>query len=497
MKLTQKEIEQKLLHAITNHDGAIELLEEHGVEEYHFLTKEPGDSVSINGKIYTMCKNYAKKSGGYKVTETIFNGLLIEKGVPQNLQDKFYNVWCIIQNEDTSVDDVPFLIQKIKDKYCVEMQSEMIQKITDHVKNDQVKESVSVITEYVHKMAEEQDEFKGLKKSFDMSLAKEFFWKEFDERVANPNLSKGITCGIPELDNITLGWFPSQLILLLAPTGGGKSIHLLNWADHAHRVCKKNVVYFSFEMEAWLCKLRHVALVTETPYRELKSLTINEETRKKIDRDFEELDNGKYFEYVEAIHDPTPEFVEQKIRELTLSKGKPEFIVVDYIGNMKSRNSNKSAKHWEKNGDAYEGLHKIALDYKIPIATAQQFNRESIKETRKRKEDGKTALYQQDAAAGDQRITHLSTYILGIEPIREENICWVHPVKVREDAIKPFSARIIPEYNKVIPMTENQQSVLSVLSSTKSAISAEEKSFSSYESEVEVDLSGWADSLDF
>jgi lipocalin len=56
----------------------------------------------------------------------------------------------------------------------------------------------------------------------------------------------------------------------LAPSSGGKSVMLLNSAVHANEVCNKKVLYMSFEMNSWLCLLRHIALTFEVPYSALK-----------------------------------------------------------------------------------------------------------------------------------------------------------------------------------------------------------------------------------
>jgi replicative DNA helicase len=373
----------------------------------------------------------------------------------------------------------------------------MVDSMSEHVKSDQIKESINVITDYLNSMYEEQDEFKNDKVAFDMAEAHEFFLEEYDERAANMDLFKGIHCGLSQIDSKTLGFMPSQLIVFLAPSSGGKSVQLLNVADYAHRVCKKNVLYFSFEMSSWLCKLRHASLISEIDYSTLKGIQISPEQREQLIKSFNEVNNGKYFEYMEAIEDPTPEFIEQKIREITLKKGKPDMVVADYIGNMTTRGTSKNAKHWEKNGDAAEGLFKVAKRYGIPIVTAQQVNRDSIRENRKRKEDGKASAYYQDAASGDQRLMHLATYVIGMEPNKDDRLCWYHPVKMRDAWFIPFAAKWIPEYNKVVELSDSQQSALEIIKSAdiKSTNDMYVKGSSKSYETVETDLSDWAENF--
>jgi replicative DNA helicase len=468
MKITQKNLELKTLKCIVTFDNAIFLAQEKSLKDYHFLTKEPGSEKSLTGVLYKICTMYASESGGNKITDTVLEHALIKNKASKSLQEKMMSLWYDVVEEESSIDEFPMLIDLMKKRYCVKLMAEMVDQNAEDVAADRVQEAISTMVDYANKMNEELDDFKKDKVSFDMSQAKDFFFKEYDERAMNVELFKGINCGLSQIDSKTFGFMPSQLIVLLAPSSGGKSVQLLNWADYAHRVCKKNVLYFSFEMSSWLCKLRHASLVSEIDYSRLKAITINPEERKSVEKSFEELQNGNYFEYMEAIEDPTPEFIEQKIREITSAKGKPDLIVADYIGNMTSRTTSKNAKHWEKNGDAAEGLFKIAKRYNVPVLTAQQINRDSIRENRKRKEDGKAAAYYQDAASGDQRLMHLSTYVIGMEPNKEENTCWYYPVKMRDAWFQPFAARWIPEYNKVVELTESQQTAMNIIKTSES-----------------------------
>ena len=498
MKISQRDLEFKVLKCITTYDTALDMATEKSLKEYYFLSKEPGIEVSLTGKIFKLCEEYYKDSGGYKLTETVLESLLLKKNVKSAAQGKILTTWYDLREEEVELDDLPHLIDLMKDRYVVTLQSECIDKVADLVNKDQVSESITLISDYVSVMHEVKDDFQKDKVAFDMSESANFFFEEYDIRSMNPDLYKGVDCGLSHIDLKTFGFMPSQLVVLLAPSSGGKSVQLLNWADHAHRVCKKNIVYFSFEMSSWLCKLRHASLISEVDYSKLKGMSISASERDQVEKSLKAVNNGKYFEYVEAIEDPTPEFVEQKIKELTLAKCKPDLVVVDYVGNMTTRSTSKNAKHWEKNGDAAEGLFKLAKRFGIPILTAQQVNRDAIKENRKRKEDGKAAAYYQDAASGDQRLMHLATYVIGMEPNKDEQLCWYHPVKMRDAWFAPFAARWAPEYNKVVEMTDSQQSALEFIKSADINSFVDEKKKPVKNSvETQVDLSGWADEIDF
>ena len=76
---------------------------------------------------------------------------------------------------------------------------------------------------------------------------------------------------------------------------------------------------------------------------------------------------------------------------------------------------------------AVQELFRMAKRYSIPIITAQQINRETIRDARKAKEANKFMTYDQAAVSGGQVLLHLCTYAIAIEPNKEENYCILHP----------------------------------------------------------------------
>jgi hypothetical protein len=235
----------------------------------------------------------------------------------------------------------------------------------------------------------------------------------------------------------------------MAPSSGGKSVMLLNSAMHANKVCGKKVLYMSFEMNSWLCLLRHVALSFEIPYSALKDTALAPDEIRKIVDGLNDSQSGSYFEYDVNMEDPTPEYIDSRIRDLIAAKGKPDLLVVDYIGNMTVRNAPNNSKDWELQSLAIKQLFIMAKRYQIPILTAQQINRETIRDSRKSKEANKFMSYDQAAASGGQNLMHLCTYAIAMEPNREKGYCILHPVKMRDAWFHPFPIAMDSDYNKV------------------------------------------------
>jgi hypothetical protein len=176
------------------------------------------------------------------------------------------------------------------------------------------------------------------------------------------------------------------------------------------------------------------------------------------------------FEYDVNMEDPTPEYIDSRIRDLIATKGKPDLLVVDYIGNMTIRNPTGITKDWELQSKAISQLFIMAKRYNIPIITAQQINRETIRDSRKQKEANKFMSYDQAAASGGQNLMHLCTYAIAMEPNREEGYCVLHPVKMRDAWFHPFPIRMNSDFNKVEELSlQEQEHIMSMHMISKGA----------------------------
>jgi hypothetical protein len=238
-----------------------------------------------------------------------------------------------------------------------------------------------------------------------------------------------------------------------------------------------------FEMNSWICLLRHVSLQFEIPYSQLKDNNLSPDELKAVIDGLSNSKDGAYFEYDVNMEDPTPEYIDSRIRDLIATKGKPDLLVVDYIGNMTVRNPPNGAKDYEVQTKAVQELFRMAKRYGIPIITAQQINRETIRDARKAKESNKFMSYDQAAVSGGQVLMHLCTYAIAMEPNKEHKYCIFHPVKMRDAWFQPFPVAMDSEFNKVRELDEvEQQQILAMhaLSSgatpvTTSSVNADSK----------------------
>ena len=457
MKLDQQELEILCLSALVKYPKCMDKLVTRGIGEDHFEYQAQNEKTCFTRALFMLIHKYWQESGGSLFTSYVLESKFQEYKVGEKTKVKLLTLWSEIEDTDVDENDFHEITSQIKQRYCLRLLSQMLSEGYDELNANGLDDSIKVIQKKLDQIQEQKNEIGGDKHSFDIAESSSFFESEYDKRLNHPELFKGIECGISNIDDKTFGWLPGQIVVFLAPSSGGKSVMLLNSAIHANKKCGKKVLYMSFEMNSWLCLLRHVSLSYEIPYSQIKGNTLSPDEKKKIIDGLKSAENGPYFEYDVNMEDPTPEYIDSKIRDLIATKGKPDLLVVDYIGNMTVRNPGTASKDWELQSKAIQQLFIMAKRYNIPIITAQQINRETIRDSRKSKENNKFMSYDQAAASGGQNLMHLCTYAIAMEPNREKGYCILHPVKMRDAFFNPFPIAMDPEYNKVREMDKEEQ----------------------------------------
>ena len=457
MKLDQQELEIMCLSALIKFPKCMDKLITRGISGDHFEYQGQNDKTSYTRALFMLIHNYWIESGGSLFTSYVLESKFQEYKVGEKTKVKLLTMWSEVEDTDVNENDFYEITSQLKNKYCLRLLSKMLSDGYEQLNSNGLDESLKVIQKNLDQIQEQKNEIGGDKHSFDVAESSTFFETEYDKRLNHPDLYKGIECGISNIDDKTFGWLPGQIVVFLAPSSGGKSVMLLNSAIHANKKCGKKVLYMSFEMNSWLCLLRHVSLSYEIPYSQIKGNTLSPDEKKKIIDGLKSAEDGPYFEYDVNMEDPTPEYIDSKIRDLIATKGKPDLLVVDYIGNMTIRNAPQNAKDYELQSKAVQELFKMAKRYNIPIITAQQINREAIRDARKAKEANKFMSYDQAAVSGGQVLMHLCTYAIAMEPNKEQGYCIFHPVKMRDAYFTPFPVRMEPEFNKVRELTEDEQ----------------------------------------
>ncbi len=180
---------------------------------------------------------------------------------------------------------------------------------------------------------------------------------------------RGIPSGFTELDRMTAGWQRSDLVVIAARPGMGKTAFALTVARNA-AMAKKPVAVFSLEMSAVQLTTRLISSETEITSNKLKKGDL-------LDYEWEQL-NTRVKSLVEApiFIDDTPALsvfeLRAKCRRLK-EQHKIELVVVDYIQLMRSGDS--AGNREQEISTISRSLKALAKELDIPVLVLSQLNR--------------------------------------------------------------------------------------------------------------------------
>lgn len=206
----------------------------------------------------------------------------------------------------------------------------------------------------------------------------------FLDTVLTKDSRKVVKTGYAKLDNDGLkGGLPeSTLTVLASRTHGGKTATMLNMA---HRQVHNgyNVLFVTLEDTKLSCDYRELALRSDIPLEILQSVKIAD--KKRPVNEFRERHKkasdkrGKYY----IVDMGEKEFRVSDLRRLVagFGEGKLDAVYIDYIGKIAPPKELNSSSMYEKAKSIAAELRRVALEYKLPIITAAQTTRESIRKT--------------------------------------------------------------------------------------------------------------------
>jgi replicative DNA helicase len=180
----------------------------------------------------------------------------------------------------------------------------------------------------------------------------------------------GIATGLHDLDNMTSGLQPGELVVIAARPSLGKTALALNIAAHAAIEDHKTVGFFSLEMSKESLVIRLLCAEAKTDSHRLRSGFSNREDWKKLTQAL-----GRLSEAPLLIED-TPALsimqIRAKARRLKMEKAL-DLVIVDYLqlvsGQGRFENRTQEVSYISR------GLKSIAKELKVPVLAVSQLSR--------------------------------------------------------------------------------------------------------------------------
>jgi replicative DNA helicase len=182
----------------------------------------------------------------------------------------------------------------------------------------------------------------------------------------------GVASGLIDLDDITAGFQPGQLIVLAARPSMGKTAMALNICDHVAVGLAKSVLFVSLEMGEIEIAERLLCARSGVDGHKLRTgIGVNAEDLRLLGSAFKQLTEGG-----EIYIDDTPARnmlqITATARRLRLHKD-IQMVLVDYIQMVSSEDSRDSRQ--EQIAKISRRLKTLARELKVPVIALSQLNR--------------------------------------------------------------------------------------------------------------------------
>ena len=185
----------------------------------------------------------------------------------------------------------------------------------------------------------------------------------------------GLATHYADLDELTSGFQPSDLIILAARPSMGKTAFALNIAQNAATIDQKVVAVFSLEMSQESLLLRLLCSQSHVDSHRLRTGMLSRDDYTKLVSGLEQLAVAPIF------IDDTPSIsvheMRAKVRRLRQQQGRLDLIVVDYLQLMSG--TPMEGKRYENRTQEVSaisrGLKALAKEMKVPLVALSQLSR--------------------------------------------------------------------------------------------------------------------------
>jgi replicative DNA helicase len=275
-----------------------------------------------------------------------------------------------LTNRVASAANVEFHARIISEKYILR---ELIRTSTETIK--MAYEDSSDVFELLDKA--EQSLFSivegNIRKNYDkMSTLISQALKQIETAKNQQTGVTGVPSGFTELDRLTSGWQPSDLLILAARPGMGKTAFVLSIARNAAVDFKKGVAIFSLEMSSLQLVQRLIAAESELSGEKLRKGQLEE-------YEYHQL-NAKIGKLAEApiFIDDTPGLsifeLRAKARRLKENHN-VQMIIIDYLQLMTAGNDNKGGNREQEISTISRSLKSLAKELSVPVIALSQLSR--------------------------------------------------------------------------------------------------------------------------
>jgi len=184
----------------------------------------------------------------------------------------------------------------------------------------------------------------------------------------------GARTGYTELDNMLLGLQPSNLIVVAARPGAGKTAFALGAAASVAMTARRPVMFFSMEMGVLELTKRLLAAEARVELRRLQTGNLPTDDWTRLSHGVGRLGEAPLF--IDDNPHCTVMEMRAKARRVKARNGDLGLIVVDYLQLMTPSTSRRSENRQVEVAEISRGLKILARELDCPVMALSQLNRQ-------------------------------------------------------------------------------------------------------------------------
>ncbi len=203
-------------------------------------------------------------------------------------------------------------------------------------------------------------------------------YERLERMVSEGRRLTGLSTGYRQLDQLTSGLQPSELIILAARPSMGKTALALNIAENVALGERRAVAIFSLEMSKESLLLRLLSARARLDAHKFRSGLLGREDWKKMAATLAELAEAPL--WIDDTGSTTVMEIGAKARRLKHDKGL-DLVIVDYLQLLTARG--KFSNRNEEVASLSRGLKSLAKELKVPVLVLSQLTRAPEREDRR------------------------------------------------------------------------------------------------------------------
>jgi replicative DNA helicase len=190
----------------------------------------------------------------------------------------------------------------------------------------------------------------------------------------------GLSSGYKDLDDMTAGLQPADLIIVAGRPSMGKTTFAMNIAEHAALKSGKPILVFSMEMPAEALAMRMLSSLGRIEQNRLRTGRLEDEDWPRITSAVSMLNEAKMF--IDDGAALSPSEVRARARRVAREHGQLGLIVIDYLQLMQVPESRENRTN--EISEISRSLKGLAKELNVPVIALSQLNRGLEQRTDKR-----------------------------------------------------------------------------------------------------------------